>query len=297
MKTLLVTGISGFLGLEVAKYKQDEWNIVGIFHENTMNIENIKTIQCDLSEKFDYFKKIIIDIKPQAILHLAACSNPNDCEIEPSKSEKLNIELTIQLANICKKNNIYLLFTSTDLVFSGNEPPYNENSIPNPINVYGKHKLSAENYILQQNMKACIARLPLMYGINTPIDSFLKSWINKIYNDEEIYAFTDEYRSMTSGKSIVSGLFLFLNQEVNGIWHLGGKERISRYEFMNYVVKIFHLPHGNIIKTKQKDLFLSKKQAKRPSDLTLVSKKAYSIGYNPLSIEDSLTEMYNELYN
>ena len=90
MKTLLVTGISGFLGWQVTQYKQNNWNIIGIVYNNSISLQGITTIQYDLSQDFNSFKKIVLDIKPNAILHLAAYSRPNDCEKEPKISRKIN---------------------------------------------------------------------------------------------------------------------------------------------------------------------------------------------------------------
>lgn len=297
MKKLLVTGISGFLGWHVTMHEQSDWDIVGLYHENKIEKNNITTKHCDLNADFSTFSTLISEIQPDAILHLAACSNPNDCELSPLEAKKINIETTSNLVKYCKEHNIYFLFTSTDLVFDGKSTLYEENSATSPINIYGKQKVKIEELISDLSMNAAIARLPLMYGLDSPINPIIKEWLKKIKEGGTVYAFSDEYRSMVSGASAVSGLFLLLNNEVNGIWHLGGRERISRYGFLKKVSYIFGLPISSVIKSKQYDLELNEYQANRPADVSLKSSKAYSIGYNPLSVNESLKIMYSRLNN
>lgn len=285
MKTLLVTGISGFLGWHIAHYKQDDWNIVGLYNNNQAAISGIETIKCDLNADKTDLEAILIKTKATAVLHLAALSKPNDCEQSPETSRAINVEATANLARLCRKHSIHFVFASTDLVFDGKHAPYDENSATSPVNVYGRHKAEAEKQVVELNAEAAIARLPLMYSLNCPIPTFAQEWIKHLNEGKQLQAFTDEHRTAASGESVASGLFLLLEHRASGIWHLGGKERISRYEFARTLAKALQLPVENVIESQQKIIAHLTHFAARPSDVSLSSEKAFALGYKPQSTQ------------
>ncbi len=283
MKKLLVTGISSFLGKELALFPQNKWKITGLYKTNAVDYPNVNCVHCDIidEEKLkDIFKKTQAD----AVIHFAALSNPNYCELNHEASFRVNVTASEHLAKLCDESQIPLVFTSTDLVFDGENAPYAEKDILKPQMIYGKHKAEAEKQILKNNKNAIIARFPVMYGNG----GFMKNWIKTLKEGGTISAFTDEYRSMISATSAIEGLFLLLNKKLKGIWHLGGKERISRYDFALKMASAFKLPEEKIIPALRKEVTMP---AARPADVTMDSRKAYQIGFNPLSIEEALKEI------
>lgn len=293
-KTLLVTGISGFLGWHIATHPQSRWRIVGLYHKHKPEHDGIETVRIDIDEDFSSLKRLISDIRPDAILHLAAHSDPNSCERDLVSSYRTNVESTNSLARYAKEQGIYFLFVSTDMVFDGKDAPYDEQDAVDPINVYGKQKVEAERYLLSLGSNVAIARLPLMYGITKTSDSFFSKWLERLRHGHHVHAFTDEYRTVVSGRSISEGLFLLLDKAVEGVWHLGGKERVSRYEFAMTMAEAFHLPSENIIPSKQDEIVHSdNKVAKRAPDVSLDSSKAYALGYDPMDIRSSMSELYD----
>lgn len=286
---LLVTGISGFLGNCVAGMNQGDWSIFGVYHKNPVYHANIKTIQADLC-KNEVIENLFHTIQPDAVLHLAALSDPNYCELNPVASLEINVSTSLQIARFCKQYAIPMVYTSTDLVFDGKQAPYDEKSVPRPISLYGKHKLKAEEELMTLYPEVCIARLPVMFGFPKWGNSFMKSWINNLKEHKKIFAFTDEIRTTVSGDTAVEGLFLLLEKEVSGIWHLGGRERISRYNFAVLMSEIFDLPQQLVQPSKQADVQMP---AARPQDVSLDSSKAFALGYNPPGLKESLEKTRN----
>ena len=285
MKKLLVTGISGFLGWHIAQHLQDDWQVQGIYQNNKSDNEIIQTDSLNLTDNqsvTNYLKQY----QPDAILHLAANSNPNNCEQNPL-SNNINVKATIHLAKWCAIQNIPFIFTSTDLVFDGKNAPYAEADSANPIMIYGKQKLEAEQQVLQIYPQATIARMPLMYGMPSNGLGFMNAWVKNLKEGKNIYCFTDEYRTAASGSDAARGLFLLLEKKVNGIFHLGGKERLSRFEFASQVAEYFGLDKKLIIPSLQKDVQMP---AKRPADVSLSCNKAFAIGYQPKSLIGNLHE-------
>ena len=103
--------------------------------------------------------------RPSAIIHLAAASNPNWCELHPVESQVINTEAPVYLAAYCRDAGIPFIFTSTDLVFDGQQAPYVESWAPAPICTYGRQKAQAEQALLLAYPEAVIARLPIRRAV------------------------------------------------------------------------------------------------------------------------------------
>jgi dTDP-4-dehydrorhamnose reductase len=176
MKTLLLTGLSGFLGWNICKLFKDEWEIHGTYHKNEIIIPGVKTHNLNLSDE-NRLRNVFLNCRPDAVIHLAALSAPNYCELHQNESYIVNVRSTKQITDICSQKNIPFVFTSSDLVFDGNHPFYHEASEVNPLSIYAQHKALAEKYIIEKYPKAAICRMPLMFGESGPL---AKSWLQDI---------------------------------------------------------------------------------------------------------------------
>ena len=94
-------------------------------------------------------EKIIEKEKPDVIVNTMGYSNIDFCESNKNNTEKLHVETTERICNICESNGSKQIFLSSDYVFDGEKGDYSENDIPNPVNFYGLSKLKAEQLILK----------------------------------------------------------------------------------------------------------------------------------------------------
>jgi len=291
---LLVTGASGFLGWNVARNARSDWDVFGIYNRHHTKIKDVSMTRLDIAEYND-LKRLFDDIRPDAVIHTAAISNPNYCEMHPSESLKINVNASLTIAGLCSMISIPLVFTSTDLVFDGSSPPYSETSKVNPVNVYSEHKVVAEEMIRDVYPETAICRMPLMFGYSGSVNQgFTSKMIVALIKGEKLHLFSDEYRTPVDAQSASKGLLLFLSRG-KGVIHLGGQTRISRYEMGLLTAELLSSGAHGIISVKQKDMPMA---AKRPADVSLDSSKARSIGYAPMDIKDALTatiEMMNVL--
>ncbi len=287
MKKLLITGASGFLGWYLCQQANREWDVYGTYFSHSLEIPGIKLVKLDLTDLTEV-KKVFQEIQPSAVIHTAAQSQPNYCQTNPESSLLINVTASLNIAQLCADTSIPFVFTSTDLVFDGLKSFYKETDRVNPVNIYGEHKVMAEIGILERYPQATICRMPLMFGNATPTaTSFMQSFIKTLEEGKELKLFVDEFRTPVNALTAAEGLLLAVNK-VQGIIHLGGIERISRYDFGRLFVEIFEIPAAKIQASRQEDV---KMAAPRPSDVSLDSSKAFELGYSPLSLRKQILQL------
>lgn len=292
MKKLLITGISGFLGYHLGKIAQSKYQVYGTYFRHCLDIPHLNLYKLDLT-KISELKTLFETIKPDAVIHTAAASKPNFCQTHPQESYLINVTTSENIAHLCAQDRIPCLFTSTDLVFDGLNAPYQENSPVSPISIYGEHKAIAEEKMLTIYPQIAICRMPLMFANATPCaHSFMQPFLAKIKAGEELSLFSDEFRTPVSAHTAAKGLLLTLEKQISGVIHLGGKERISRYNFGLLMAEVFNLPTNTIKPCSQKDVTMA---APRSPDVSMDSSYAFSLGYQPLSIKEELVTLKNTI--
>lgn len=282
-KTILVTGASGFLGWHLCQLAQQEWNVYGTYHAHAVNFPGTTLLQVDLTD-FQALKSLFQEIQPDAVIHTAAVSSPNFCQTYPEESNRINVHASWNLAGLCVDAGIPYAFTSTDLVFNGLNPPYRETDPVSPVNLYGEQKVAAEVGILERYPETAICRMPLMFGVAPFAQSFIQPFIETLRAGQELKLFTDEFRTPVSGRKASLGIMLAL-EKVKGRIHLGGKERLSRYEFGCLMVEALNLPKAKLSACLQADV---KMAAPRPPDVSLDSSIAFNLGYEPGLVKEEL---------
>jgi len=291
MKHILLTGASGFLGSYFCHLYADQYDIQAIYNDNPVQNKHVNSHKVDLSD-FQGLESLFKKIKPDEVVHLAALSDPNYCEINPLESEKINIEVSENIAGLCKEAKIPFLFTSTDLVFDGKNAPYKESDVPAPVSIYGLHKSIAEQSILDIYPMATVCRLPLMFGKSySAKEGILQYMLTKMASGETLNLFTDEYRTFASVRDICNGIMTCLEYE-GDVFHLGGSERMSRYDFGLLVCDVFGFDKSLLIKSKQKEV---KMAAARPKDVSMINARATGIGWNPGNIRNELSLIKKEM--
>ncbi|MCT7954386.1 SDR family oxidoreductase [Laspinema palackyanum] len=287
MKKLLITGSSGFLGWHICQLAQEKWQVFGTYNSHEIPIPGCQLMPVDLTD-FQALKSLFLEIRPDAVIHAAAQSQPNVCQTYPEESYKINVTAASDLAGLCADAEIPCVFTSTDLVFDGLNAPYAETDAVCPVSRYGEQKVQAEVEMGDRNPQTIVCRMPLMFGEGGPAaQSFLQPMLQTLRSGQELALFTDEFRTPVSGKTAAQGLLVALKQNEK-LLHLGGKERVSRYGFFEQVIEILEVGEGRIKPCRQQDVKMS---APRPPDVSLDSSKAFSLGYNPLPLRSQLAEL------
>jgi dTDP-4-dehydrorhamnose reductase len=173
--------------------------------------------------------------RPQLILHCAAISKTPACDANRSLARKVNVEATGTLCQL--SHDIPLVFCSTDLVFDGKKGNYVETDPPNPLSYYAETKVEAEQLVLK-NLRHTVVRLSLNYGHSRGGDrSFNEEMLSALRKGVSCNLFVDEFRCPMP--AFVTALALW-EVALNGggrLFHLGGSEKLSRYQIGELIVK------------------------------------------------------------
>jgi len=285
MRSLLITGASGFLGGHLCQVAKAGWQVWGTYHTQLIAPPQVMPLPLDLTDE-QSIQTAWAQAQPDAVIHTAALSKTGHCQTHPDLSYQVNVRGTVKLAQRCAAAQIPLIFTSTDLVFDGTRPPYVESDCPNPVNTYGIHKAIAEAAVIATYPAATICRLPLLMGPpTTTAQCFVQDTVAAIAANRPQPLFTDELRTPASVFDIIPGMHRLLDQGVSGVWHLGGPQPINRYALGCLIARSFGLSTTTLQPVLQSSVSLS---TPRPPNVSLNSHKAFAFGYAPQPLTAAL---------
>jgi dTDP-4-dehydrorhamnose reductase len=291
---LLITGASGLVGsyLLPCLNAKNKYDLYATTHESL--VATNKNIHVDLSNAENSLS-IVREIRPDIIVNLAAFTDVDGCETNPTMARLLNRDLVSKLSIYARETSSYLLHISTDYVFDGNKGNYNEVDITNPVNIYGRTKLQGENEVISNihNGNWCIARISTPYGIHNKKMSFPLFLIQKLRKGENIKVLTDQFTSPTYTMNLTDILAEIIERRINGLIHTSGASRLSRYEQALKICKVFNLDEDLILKAKSSEMSW---KAQRPKDSSLDVEKASKILNNkPEKFDQSLEDFSYEI--
>lgn len=255
MNKILVTGAKGMLGRDLCPTLEDAG-----FEVIETDVDNLDIT--DLAQA----EKVLSEEKPDAVIHCAAYTNVNKAEEDIDTAMKINAGGTENLAKICAKLDIPMVYISTDYVFDGTKKeaylPYDK---PNPLNAYGLTKLKGEEAVQKYCKKYYITRTSWLYGIHGK--NFVETMIS-LADKPELKVVDDQTGCPTWTQELANGITTLLTEEAPfGIYHICGSGKTTWY---NFAKEIFALAGLKVnLKPCKSDEFPS--PAKRPE---------YSVMYN-----------------
>jgi dTDP-4-dehydrorhamnose reductase len=288
---LLVTGASGLLGGVLCRLAVDKWDVCGVYHRHSVQVAGVRAFQVDLTRRDDV-DDLLCRIEPDAVIHAAAVADVGRCERHPDRTADINVGVPARLAAWCSQNAVPFSFTSTDLVFDGNRPPYKETSPVNPISDYARQKIRAESDVLKCCSQAAIFRLPLMIGVSARADArhFCRQMLDAIHEGHPLTLFSDEYRTPVDIYSAAKGILGLLGR-VQGIVHLGGRTRVSRLALGLMMAEAMG---------RRPDMISSVRIAEmsgagpRAGDVSLDSSHAFDQGYAPMPLKAAVQSVVDQ---
>jgi len=291
---VLVTGANGFTGQHLVKTLVNKGFEVIATSRNESKLtsySNLTYYNCELTDVRNV--ENLFDLtRPDAVIHTAAMSKPDECAANPELCTANNIQATQYLLDAATKvGTNHFVYLSTDFIF-GEGGPHAEEDAPAPLNLYGASKLEAEALVNAASLKTTIIRPVFMYG---PVwenlrPSFIQWVAGKLQNGEPIKVVTDQARTPTYIGDLCWGIRKIINDKVSGTFHLAGKDIVSPYDMAVAVAKHFDLPLGLIEPVTASTFPEPVKRAQRSG--LKIDKAVITLGYAPHSFVEALQKCF-----
>jgi len=267
---LVVTGASGLLGACVLRSAIELGReTVGLYHHYRIPDPALHLASVDLTDA-SATRRLLADLRPDTIIHCAAATNVDWCEENAKQAEAVNVQASAVLAEIAASLKARFIYISTDAVFDGKKGSYVETDEPAPLNVYAKSKLAGEWATERADPRVLVVRLNI-YGWNVQKKDSLAEWVLRgLEEGRQVPGFTDVFFTPILVDDLAPILFTMLQQELTGIYHVAGSERISKYDFARRVAKTFGFDPAQVTPCQVKDVNL---KAPRPRDISLNTEK------------------------
>jgi dTDP-4-dehydrorhamnose reductase len=294
-KRILITGSNGLVGTYFCRLTAlKKYRVCTLFHSEPKNFGD--SISVDLSNSLEFFRQVINDIEPDIIVHLAAMTNVDQCEIERNAADKVNHLSVKELVNyIVNSKECFLLYVSTDYVFDGEKGDYVEADDTKPINWYGMTKLFGEQELLKCNSENwCIARTSTPFGVHAKKLSFPLFVVKNLSQEHEISVLTDQITSPTYALNLAEMMLEIIDNRVKGIMHLSGSSQISRFNQALEIASAYDLDKDLIKPASIKEM---KWKARRPKNSSLNITRAHNtLTTKPMEFKESLLLLAAELH-
>ncbi|MDX9749882.1 MAG: NAD(P)-dependent oxidoreductase [Flavobacteriales bacterium] len=247
------------------------------------------TVRAEVDAVFDAFK-------PDVVVHTAAMTNVDACELDPATCTLQNVTATAHLVDAAKRHGSHFIFLSTDFIFDGAAGPYREDDAPAPLSVYGHSKLDGEQLVRGSGLaRWAIARTIIVYGIAPGLSrSNVVLWAKSaLEKGEPIKVVDDQWRMPTLAEDLADGCIRIAKQGATGTYHLSGPDGMSILELVHRVGAFFALDTSVVSPVKSADLG---QPAKRPPRTGFVLDKARrELGYAPRRFEEGLAVLREQL--
>lgn len=235
---VLVTGAAGMLGSEVCQELKKRSHTV-LKTDINLTTKDIEFLDV---KNYNEVTKLIEKMKPNAIFHLAAETDVDLCEKKPDHAYITNVLGTENIALLCQKFTILMVYISTAGVFSGDKlEPYTEFDEPCPLNIYGKTKLEGEKIVQNLLNEYFIFRAGWMVGGWTVDKKFVYKIIKLLKTEREINVVDDKFGSPTFTFDFAKNLMTVVNTKRYGLYHMTNKGTCSRYDIAVKIIEFADL--------------------------------------------------------
>lgn len=293
---ILITGSNGLLGQKIVKQclKRNINFIATSTGENRNSICPKKQYQSlDITNLIE-IQEVVNKHKPSHIINTAAVTNVDYCETNQAICQKVNVEAVSLLLNVAAENNCHFTHLSTDFVFDGENGPYIETDKVNPLSIYAKSKVDAEQLLLDSNYKNwAILRTIIVFGNGEKLSrSNIVLWAKAaLEKGDPLTIVDDQFRAPTWADDLAWACIQSASQKVQGIFHISGPETFSVFELVKRVAAFHKLNFNQVTAIKSSTL---NQAAKRPPKTGFIITKAkLELGYKPKTFEESLACLKN----
>lgn len=240
-ETVWIAGASGRMGraLVNALKKNVEYKVIGT------------DMDVDVTDRHAVHQAVEM-YRPTIIINCASISDDAYCEAHEIEAYKVNVLGARNLAMASRHLNARIIELSTDDVFDGKKDGgFTEFDATEPVSVYGKTKVAAENFVRELNPRHLIVRSSWVYGIGS--NDFLSHVLTKGKKGETIEARCDYISSPTSASELAKFIQILMEQSEYGIYHASAEGACSRYEFAKAILEGMGMDTSLVVPVKAEE--------------------------------------------
>lgn len=294
--SILITGANGLLGQKLVRlllHKGEKFVATGL-GGCRIPLSGIRYRTMDITWPGEVLA-VLQQEQPEVVIHTAAMTQVDQCEIEQAACWRLNVTAVENLVDACRQTGAFLVHLSTDFIFDGTNGPYTEDAEPNPLSYYGESKLAAERIVSSTSLRWAIVRTVLVYGIAHDMSrSNIILWTKKnLEQGKPIRVVTDQWRTPTLAEDLAMGCYQIAEKRAGGIFNIAGKDFMRPYDMAMAAAQYFGLDKSLISPT---DAASFVEPARRPLKTGLVIDKARTLlGYEPHSFKEGIEVVARQL--
>lgn len=299
MLKILVTGSNGLLGQKLIyalKSGHPSVEILALARgENRLKDKSgYSFASVDLTDK-NAVNNTVKNFRPDCIIHTAAMTNVDTCELNPEECRKQNIDAVQYLVDACKPFGTHFIDISTDFVFDGKAGPYSEEAIPNPLSEYGRSKLAAEKIVQESGLPWAILRTMIIYGVTDDTQrSNVVLWTkSSLEQGKNINVITDQFRGPTLAEDLADACIQAALRKAKGIYHVSGAEVMPIIAISETVADYFGLDKKYIHPITTASL---RQAAARPLKTGFIIEKAKKeLNFQPRALREGIDLVKQQL--
>jgi dTDP-4-dehydrorhamnose reductase len=238
---LLVTGVAGVAGYNALAYFQARFpgQVIGIRQHDNWRLAGPAIVACNAEDR-DALARLFDEYRFAAVLDCAGNCALKSCELDPAMAWRINVEGVQNLISPVAARGARLVHLSIDLVFSGRGPGgLVEDDPTDPVTVYGKTMVAAEQLISRQLPEACTLRISLPMGISFNGHAGAIDWIqSRFKKSKPATLYFDEIRTPTYTDCLNPLCAAVLSSDLAGLYHAGGPRPLSLYQIAQIINRV-----------------------------------------------------------
>ncbi|MEX0676688.1 MAG: sugar nucleotide-binding protein [Pirellulales bacterium] len=279
---LLITGVAGVAGYNALAYFQDRYpgQVIGIRQRDNWRLDGTGIVACNAEDRAGLTR--LFDEHPFAgVLDCAGNCALRACELDPAMAWRINVEGVRNLVALVRQRGTRLVHLSIDLVFSGTAGGNHVEEDPtDPVTVYGKTMVVAEELIRDCLPEACILRISLPMGVSFNGHAGAIDWIqSRFKKSKPATLYFDEVRTPTYTDCLNRLCETVLAGDLAGLYHAGGPRPLSLFNIAQIVNRVGGYDPRHLMGCPRK---AAGPIPPRAGDVSMVSSKlARALGYQP----------------
>ncbi len=210
-------------GMEVLEYGHAQMNVV----------DRARTI------------RVITAQEPDCVVHCAAFTDVDACQLDPEKAYSVNTVGTINVAIACAETHTVMVYISSCGIFDGKKAaPYNEFDNPHPLTHYHNSKYQGELYVRDFCSRYFIVRPGWLFGGHaTHKKNFIAARAHEAARKNVIESASDKFGSPTYTYDLAKVLVSLLQTNAYGVYHVSNTGMASRYQYVSEIIRVLGLPN------------------------------------------------------